>query len=139
MKIQFLLFMLTEISFGGELPGNWQQEWPVFLKSEMLRNQHAFFPLVKMFFIKVWHGDPIQIILKYLPASCLVLLVENFESTLNLLTVKHNIRQGLKIQAATPFMSHTFITCVHKNGLLQEGFKFVQECWNEVLVLSLKI
>ena len=52
MKIQFLLFMLTEISFGGELPGNWQQEWPVFLKSEMLRNQHAFFPLVKIYFIK---------------------------------------------------------------------------------------
>ena len=47
MKIQFLLFMLTDISVGGELPENWQQEWPNFLKSEMLQNQHAFFPLVK--------------------------------------------------------------------------------------------
>ena len=50
MKIQFFLFILTEITFGGELPGNWQQDWPNFVKSEMLRNKQAFFPLVKLHF-----------------------------------------------------------------------------------------
>ena len=61
MKIQFLLFMLTDISVGGELPENWQQEWPNFVKSEMLQNQHAFFPLVKSHLtneglISLYHG-----------------------------------------------------------------------------------
>ena len=46
MKVQFLFFLLNSLSFGGELPANWQNDWPNFLKTETLQNQQQYFPLV---------------------------------------------------------------------------------------------
>ena len=46
MKIQFLFFILFYPAFSGELPANWETDWPQLLKSETLQNQYQFFPLV---------------------------------------------------------------------------------------------